>query len=258
LKSVEEAEVEAQRVVTLASGPRKIPTSGAITLLREDAMTQGPRLFAAKCASCHTYIPPEGAHAGPAIVSEKPAASNLYGFGSRAWVAGLLNAEKIAGPDYFGHTGFKEGEMAGFVKDTVSGWKPEEVESVAIALSAEAKLPAQRTMDKQDAEKIEAGKKLIVNEENCVSCHKFHDAGELGSAPDLSGYGSREWLIGMIANPAQKRFYPDTNEGMPAFAEHEGESAENLLSRKSLEMLVDWLRGEWYEPGREPAAAAAK
>ena len=77
--------------------------------------------------------------------------------------------------------------------------------TIAAALSAEANLPAQRALDQKDKEKIEAGRKLIENEDNCVQCHKFHAKGELGSAPDLTGYGSREWLIGMISNPAHER-----------------------------------------------------
>jgi ubiquinol-cytochrome c reductase cytochrome b subunit len=254
LKSVAEAAVEAERVVALASSPKRIPVSGAISLLRTDAKTQGPKLFAARCASCHTYAPPGKENPAQTIASDKPAASNLYGFASRAWLAGLFDPEKIAGPDYFGHTSLNEGEMVTFVKDTMSQWPNEDVAKVVAALSAEAKLPAQREADKKDADTIAAGRELIVNEENCVMCHKFHDKGELGLAPDLTGYGSRAWLIGIISNPNHERFYPDTNDGMPAFAEHPGNSSENILSSESIELVVDWLRGDWYEPPAEPAA----
>jgi hypothetical protein len=59
----------------------------------------------------------------------------------------------------------------------------------------------------------------------------------------------------MISNPAHKQFYPDTNDGMPAFAEHEGDSPDNILSLKEIELIADWLRGDWYEPpGGEPSA----
>ncbi len=40
---------------------------------------------------------------------------------------------------------------------------------------------------------IKAGKALIV-EKGCIDCHKFHDEGSLGPAPDLTGL----WLGRMV------------------------------------------------------------
>jgi hypothetical protein len=37
---------------------------------------------------------------------------------------------------------------------------------------------------------------------------------------------------------------------MPAFG------AEKMLDAKSIEMVVDWLRGDWFEPG--PASNLAR
>jgi ubiquinol-cytochrome c reductase cytochrome b subunit len=53
--SVKTAERDAARVFALAGGPGGIPPQGAVWLLRNDPMTQGPRLFARHCASCHRY-----------------------------------------------------------------------------------------------------------------------------------------------------------------------------------------------------------
>ena len=75
----------------------------------------------------------------------------------------------------------------------------------------------------------------------CMDCHKFHDNGE-DSAPDLTAYGSREWLIAFISNPEHERFYGDRNDRMPAFGE------EKSLSPDEIELVTDWLRGEWYRP----------
>ena len=50
-----------------------------------------------------------------------------------------------------------------------------------------------------------------------ASCHKFHDAGTADAAPDLTGYGSRDWLMAFIANPAADRFYGKNNDRMPDF-----------------------------------------
>jgi len=251
LEAVEHAEVESRRVVTLAEAPAGIPFSGAITLLREDPKTQGPKLFVRYCGSCHTHLPPGAA------VSDQASAPNLYGFADRAWVAGLLDPKKIATHEYFGGTAHREGQMVGYVKDTLSEWKPEDVKAVVAALSAQAELKSQVELDEKDAALIDAGRKLIENDEHCVSCHRFHDKGELGGAPDLTGYGSREWLIGMISAPTHERFYSDGNDRMPAFAEQPGDSPKNTLSQKSLGLIVDWLRGDWYEPAGADVEAEA-
>jgi ubiquinol-cytochrome c reductase cytochrome b subunit len=46
---------DAARVRELAQGPAGIPSSGAVSLLRNDPLTQGPKIFAARCASCHRF-----------------------------------------------------------------------------------------------------------------------------------------------------------------------------------------------------------
>jgi ubiquinol-cytochrome c reductase cytochrome b subunit len=254
LQAVEEADQEAERIVTLASSPARIPPSGAITLLRNDPKTQGPKLFARNCASCHSYAAPD-ANADESQTAKKPTAPNLHGFASRTWLKGFLDAKQIAGPKYFGNTSHREGQMVDFVRDTMASWSPEEVQNVVVALSAEAHLKSQAEADRKDAAQIDAGRKLIVADDRCVSCHKFHDAGELGSAPDLSGYGSREWLSGMISDPKHQRFYREDNDRMPSFAEHPDDPGKNMLSAHSLGLIVDWLRGEWYKPPIEPAPA---
>ena len=65
---------------------------------------------------------------------------------------------------------------------------------------------------------IDEGRELLVSEMGCTDCHRFHDDGELGIAPDLTGYGSREWLIGFISDPRHERFYGENNDRMPAYA----------------------------------------
>ena len=64
----------------------------------------------------------------------------------------------------------------------------------------------------------------------------------------MTGYGSREWTIGIISNPAHKRFYGDGNDRMPAYAEDTNQPANNILRSREIELLTDWLRGDWYEP----------
>ena len=154
--------------------------------------------------------------------------------------------------------------MVGFVKETIGGklteLKGEElaayrqkIEDVALALTAEANQPVGKMADLE--KRVTAGRDAIVNEFACIDCHKFREGGALGSAPDLTGYASREWLTAFIANPADERFYRDTNDRMPAFAPHPGDLT-NRLRPEELALLVSWLRGEWYEPGAENPASA--
>ncbi len=53
--AVVSAKRDAERVVALAGGRGGIPPQGAVWLLRNDPATQGPKLFARNCASCHRY-----------------------------------------------------------------------------------------------------------------------------------------------------------------------------------------------------------
>lgn len=243
-KAVSEAEEDARRVIELARSPAGIPPTGAITLVRQDPKITGHRLFIQHCASCHEKPAPTQAEGQNA----QDAAPNLSGFASRAWLAGLLDPAKIAGPEYFGRTGHHAGDMVGFVQDELKKWPAADVENVVLALSAEAQLKSQAQSDQADAERIEQGrKKIAAAEGGCVQCHKFRDTGESGQAPDLTGYGSREWLMAFISNPAAKRFYGDQNDRMPAFAEHPAGSLRNQLTPEQLGLIADWLRHDWYE-----------
>lgn len=251
LEAVEEAEHSARRAVTLIRSPEGISPLGAIALLRRDAKTQGPRVFAeANCTACHDRVDAQGR----GHKAGERSAPNLYGFASREWLRGLLSADPktgITSDRYFGKTSHADSDMADFVKGDLKKLKPQQVEQIIVALSAEAQLPSQAAEDAKDGATIAAGRKLIAAQ--CTDCHKFYDTGELGSAPDLTGYGSYEWMLGMISRPQSDRYYGDNNDRMPASAEFK-EPERNRLSPQELEMLVHWMRGEWYEPAA-PAIA---
>ena len=115
------------------------------------------------------------------------------------------------------------------------------------AVSAEAKLPAQQQFDAQDVKTIQQGRKLLVDDFGCTECHKFHDKGKLGDAPELTGWGSPEWIAGIIRNPADVHYYGKLNDRMPAYAASTTDPAQNTLDVRQIELLVRWLRGQWYE-----------
>ncbi len=240
--AVAEAEQNAHRVKALAQSPSGIPISGAVTLLRNDPLTQGPKLFAKNCASCHRYDGHDGTGGQP---KDEQVASDLQGFASRPWLTGLLDPQRISSKHYFGGTKFKDGKMVKFVDKDVAKYSAEQKEQlkkVIAALSFDAQLRSQHEVELREPEIIKEGKRLLVSEEmRCTECHRFHKDGDDPTGPDLTGYGSREWLIEFISNSSHERFYGERNDRMPAFG------AKQMLDRPAISLLADWLRGDWYE-----------
>ena len=243
--AVAEGKQHAARVKELAASPTGIPATGALTLLREDPKTQGPVLFGQHCASCHEYAGGDG----PQITAQEPSAPNLYGFARAAWFTGFFDPKQIAGPKYFGNTAFKDGTMADFVGGNLKELRDEigeeDFQKLVTALADGAKLDAARSDDQ-----IDGDIQFLFEDFTCIDCHKVHDSGALGSGPDLTGYGSRAWLVGIISDPTHKRFYGSDNDRMPAYAEDPDDPNSNILTGRQIEMLADWLRGKWYEPGQ--------
>ncbi len=231
------AHADAQRVIALAHAPAGIPAEGAVTLLRNDPLTQGPRLFAANCAACHAY---DGHDGTGKPLATPPTAPDLARFASREWLTAFFDPEHIATPRFFGNTAFKDGDMATFIHDEVPNYDDEEKAKLRIvidALAAEAERPDDRNDDAPDiATAIEAMDYLT-----CLDCHTFHGKGR-ARAPKLTGYGSAGWLAEMISNPAHEDFYGKDNDRMPAYG------ADGLLDGRSIQLLVKWLRHDWYEP----------
>jgi ubiquinol-cytochrome c reductase cytochrome b subunit len=162
------------------------------------------------------------------------------------WLTGLLDSEKIATTNYFGGTSHRNGKMVKFVKKDIANYTPEQkanLQKVIAAVSAEAQLRSQLAADQRDAAAIEQGRTLLQSETRCTDCHQFHKKDEDATAPNLTGYGSRQWLIGFISNAAHADYYGEGNDRMPAFG------SEQILSPKEIGLIADWLRGTWYEPG---------
>ena len=245
LDAVAQAKADAARSIELAGRPERIPPAGMLELIRDDALSQGPKLFAQHCASCHAHVDPAAPEAQAVLA--KASAANLHGFGTAVWMRGLLDPKQVAGPGYFGNTAHKEGDMVNFVQHDLADaatWNREDVEAVIAAMAAEAGLPAAGTAPSV----VEKGRELVADGDRCGSCHTFRDNGvAAGSAPDITGWGSREWLVGIIADPTHERFYGDSNDRMPSFGKAE-EGAAPMLTRRQIELIADWLRGDWYRP----------
>jgi ubiquinol-cytochrome c reductase cytochrome b subunit len=192
--------------------------------------------------------------AGVGVGADESSAPNLHGFASREWIAGLLDPKKIRTSQYYGDTNIRGG-MIDFVKNEL----PEMIEDAAskkklakavMAISAEAELPSQHEIDLRDEQAIVEGRSLLVEEFNCTECHRYLDQGEFGSAPDLTGYGSKAWIEAFTADPKSKRFYGKKNDRMPSYAEND-DPQKNLLSTRDIEIIARWLRGESFDkPGQ--------
>ena len=247
LAAEREAQINAERIRELAGAPAGIPVTGAVSLLRTDPLIQGPKLFAQHCASCHRF---DGHDGMGRELAEPPSAADLKNFASREWIQGLMDPARIASPRYLGGTKFKDGKMAKFVKKDLAALTSEEqmhLARVVAALAAEAGLKSQDALDRGGAGEIEEGRALMVGEKmRCTECHQFRKADADATAPDLTGYGSRQWMMEIIGNPGHERFYGKRNDRMPAFAE------EKRLGTLEIGLLADWLRGEWYNPPTRP------
>jgi len=251
IADVNKAHEQAERVNELIEFNDGIPPEGALSLLYSDPLTQGPRLFATNCASCHAYGYDDGGNALDGTnkkLSDKQSAPNLKGVGSREWISKVLTVEHYGSDEFFGNTNFKEGKMLEFLVDTEL--EEEDVTGLAAALSSEAKLKSQSDIDNKDLELIANGFEWMGEDElACVDCHKVKgEGGKKG--PDLTAYMSRQWLVDFIGNSSHERFYGDDNDRMPNFLDAvstEGEIKQGKLDQKSVELIVDWLRGEYVD-----------
>jgi ubiquinol-cytochrome c reductase cytochrome b subunit len=143
-----------------------------------------------------------------------------------------LNYEHYTSPEYFGGTAFKDGTMAKKVLKKFDEEETKLLPLVALLLSDLAELPYQKPLD---AEKRESLMDIFYDDLACIDCHDIDSEGE-GSAPDLTGYGSREWMIDFIVNPEHERFYGKKNDRMPAYGR------DDKLTAEEIEIVVDWIR----------------
>ena len=158
-------------------------------------------------------------------------------------MAGFLDEQQIGTNSYFGMTAHAEGEMVGFINDLDDDQK-QSLKEVVVAISAEAGLVYQQEADSRAAMDgtLDAGRTAVVDV-GCTDCHPFRGE-ESGDAPDLTGYASLEWLVGIISDPAHERFYGDNNDRMPSHHANPDNLQYNLLTLDEIHLLAQWLRGD--------------
>jgi ubiquinol-cytochrome c reductase cytochrome b subunit len=256
-----------------------IPVEGAVTMLPNDPLVQGPKIFAKNCAACHFY---DGKNGQGVVLTEEvkdeegnvakveinPTAADLGNFGSRAWMKSVLtdypehfaplkNAQWYKDIKKKEEAGDEVGEYLNVDESGMASWMSEYGDSLlesdeqaidALAeyfygKSIEADLKS-RQFESPEYDKTLAKKGAgFLEEAYCAGCHQNNDYGYEVEPPKLDGYGSSDWLKGFISNPGADRFYGEKNQ-MPAY--------EGKLTEHELDMLVRWMTGDYAPTELDP------
>lgn len=266
--AVKAAEYEGHRAAELAKH-FGIPPTGALSLLKEDARIQGPKLFKRYCAGCHRYNGHDGLEQIPMSeidengkkkqIEAAPTAADLGHFGSRQWVTSVLtDYHTIFAP--LNNEGeksqrFLTGEMAGWAKENADALKKaENAESLKGLVEFIVAQSGRHDFEPYDPALVAAGKEIFKGGKlpngtltaNCTDCHALKpvDGSEsLGDGagagyPTLTGYAGKVWLEAFIKNPGDESFYGTDHNAMPAF--------DAKLSEKEFRQLVNWLVGDYF------------
>ncbi len=234
-----------------------IPPTGPWELLAADPMTQGPRLFAAHCATCHRF---DGHDALGRTPAEPATSSDLGGFASRDWIRGLLTDPMS--PRYFGLMRTPEGDpahtrMARFIRERTESADEEmlrqisaDFDAVAAFLanqSGERKRPDLQSRERQPADTpsaaaneslIHRGREVFMSV--CNECHSY-DGNRTGTtrAPEMKNYGAPAWIERMIAEPDHETRYRSTGRErarMPSFRDR--------LTPAERRQIAEWLSND--------------
>lgn len=201
---------EAARARRLAK-QNGVPSPGGLAVYTTARFHEARRLWAAECAGCH-----EG--------DDRKAPLLGRGHASRAHIRSLLVAPDA--PEHFGRS----------PKIQASEGKMPPVQATAEELDALVEtIYAETGAADVDAAKAARGAELFATAElesgTCANCHERSGAG-ISSGPDLKGYGTRAYLIGMIGDPgAPHRF--GALDDMPRYADE--------LTPAQLGALADYL-----------------
>ncbi len=240
-----DAEKKTGRILELAR-ENGIPPDGALAMLHRDPQTQGPTLFRDNCSACHRWDSHDGTGAqvteirDGASLAVPPGASDLAGFGTPEWVAEFLkdpSAER-----FFGQTPHRDGTMVQWARKNIPLMTEREIDAVSAFV-------IHQTRDSEsaaaDPELMALGAHVFSSgnsegAQGCITCHQLDHPEVSGSGmalgPDLTGYGSAEWLDGIIRDSSQPRFYGNQNSGMPKFA--------HRLRNQELQLLTEWILEE--------------
>jgi ubiquinol-cytochrome c reductase cytochrome b subunit len=217
-RASEAAHTRAERAIELAS--QGIPPEGPVEMLRTDPQTRGPDVYSQNCIKCHV-LNKQGEYDAPVHT----------GFGSRAWIAGMIHDPQD--DRYFGRTEIDDMKS---MDEKLSEEQKKAVVEFVYAEGAEA-------ADATQPDKALVDKGAAVFKDKCMDCHLYKGEGaDTFDGPDMTGYGSREWLTKQITKP--EAIYGELNK-MPAFDED--------LTVSDIQMVAIYLHGQRFaEPETGP------
>ncbi len=206
-----------------------VPPEGSAYVLLRDPLYHGSAVLARKCLGCHVH---DGKGAGTQT------ASDLKGFGTRAWVRGLL--ANPASPSYFGKVP-QCGGMARWKK--ASKLSPKQLDDVADFVASFATIPADMTPTEWlNTPGLDSHPGLEPFTKECGTCHAVDGLSEGGAedAPRLFAWGSPQWIARMIRKPGADDLYGylDAKDQMPPFG-------DDQLTRNDAETLIRYLKGDY-------------
>lgn len=177
-----------------------IPPGGPEELYLNDPRERGKRLFAKQCQSCHPLAGKGG-----------DSAPDLSAYLTHGWVRGLI--ANAGAPSYYGRTVL--------ASDMPPAEAPaehiERLTHYVLSLGGHASCSA------EDAS--------LFDEYGCQTCHA-REGEDPRRGPSLDGFGSRQWLRGVILTPGAARYFGSKNR-MPAF--------EGALDDSELDDLITYL-----------------
>jgi ubiquinol-cytochrome c reductase cytochrome b subunit len=281
--AVHEADRSGERAVELARRPDMIPVAGAVTLLRDDPLSQGPKIFAANCASCHRYsgsdgtgrkvtvaaaptpagapaAAPTGEIGGDTRVEAPATAADLGNFGSRDWVRAVLvdfkhqfqslrnAADKKVGEDLLDN-----GEMADWSETNKAALNdPANKQSLDALVEFIASQSGRLPQSAEQKALVEPGRKIFETgalakgklSSACTDCHSLTPAA--GGKKGGAKDSSAPILAGYASVDWLKRFVADP--GRPEnYGEHNHMPAfQTRLSPRESDLVVRWLAGDYY------------
>ncbi len=176
-----------------------VPDTGARTLLRTDPLTRGQEVFQLNCASCHAFTPGEDEekkyHLEAFPRNKDRKASDLGDWGTAKWVRGLL--ANPADPHYFGGieqlTGMKNWRKRVDRKRKTMDAKEVAAQDADFQLIARLLAPSEPHEADLKVKGLEA-----FERQKCAQCHTLGSNEGDNTAPNLTGWGSAEWIRGMI------------------------------------------------------------
>jgi ubiquinol-cytochrome c reductase cytochrome b subunit len=276
-----EAHRDAKRAAELAAGPDKIPVEGAVSLLRRDPFTQGPRLFAQHCSSCHRFNGHDGRGTlvtdalkpgqtgDPAITP--PTAADLGNFGSREWMTAIVvdysnhfrwlkNAgwyaeaqKKTAAGESVDFIDPDSSEMANWTADNQESLKAAENADNVKALVEFLAAEAGHQQSEFDAALIQKGRALAVDGTwagalagtSCASCHETIGS-DFPATPDDSSASGYPTMAKYGSAAWLKDFirHPDAARHYGAKNRMPAYSPEQL-SDSDLDLLVRWMTKDY-------------